>query len=128
MEILLALASIASLCIQIWLIVLFVRLSANVETIKMQQRSKNTIDTTANELKNDVHLALLLGAKDEAYTKIVSWLYKSLYTAEMERKHHQFPTIHEESVISDAANLCSMLGMALPPELSSPDAFKQFIK
>lgn len=126
MEILLALASIAALCIQIWLIVLFVRLSANVET--MQQRSKNTIDTTANELKNDVHLALLLGAKDEAYTKIVSWLYKSLYTAEMERKHHQFPTIHEESVISDAANLCSMLGMALPPELSSPDAFKQFIK
>ena len=128
MEILLALASIAALCIQIWLIVLFVRLSANVETIKMQQRSKNTIDTTANELKNDVHLALLLGAKDEAYTKIVSWLYKSLYTAVMERKHHQFPTIHEESVISDAANLCSMLGMALPPELSSPDAFKQFIK
>lgn len=95
MEILLALASITTLCIQIWLIVLFVRLSANVETIKMQQRSKNTIDTTANELKNDVHLALLLGAKDEVYTKIVSWLYKSLYTAEMERKHHQFPTIHQ---------------------------------
>lgn len=128
MEILLALASIVAVCIQIWLIVLFVRLSANVETIKMQQRSKNTIDTTANELKNDVHLALLLGAKDEAYTKIVSWLYKSLYTAEMERKHHQPPTIHEESVISDAANLCSKLGMTLPPELLSPDAFKQFIK
>lgn len=122
------LLGLVAVCVQIWLIVLFVRLSSNVGAIlRLLQRQCAAPVAPAVALK-DVRLAVLLGNQEEVYTKIISKLYDDLSTAELERALHRPPTVDAESAIKNASNLCSVLGMPLPSELATPEAFKQFSK
>lgn len=126
MDALILFAGAVVLGVQIWLIVLFVRLSRNVAAILSLLSSRPAAPAPAAVTLRDARLAVLLNRQSECYDRVVAQLYAALDTAALEQTLHRPPTVDPSTAISSAASVCSVLGRSLPEQLASFDAFKSF--
>ena len=124
MSALITICALAVLAIQVWLIVLFVRMSGNVKTmlsLMQEQKGMSALSTA------DAKLAVLLNKEDEMYEKLIKKLFR-LYTSSIAQYGPQNAQLHVKDSIKAAISICNILGREFPAQLMTVEAFQSYIK
>ncbi|MDE6437218.1 MAG: hypothetical protein K2K69_06895 [Muribaculaceae bacterium] len=118
--------ALAALIIQIWLIALFVRMSADVKDIHRIIQNNYELPTISTR---DALLAVILNEQDETYKKIVRKLYYRLSDL-CNKAQYSYSGCEAEAneVIELASDMCKAIGRELPKQLSSFEAYKSYLK
>ena len=124
METLLILCALGVLAVQIWLIVLFVRMSDNVKSIFTIIQNQFGLPTISF---NEALLGKILHKEDETYEKVVRKLFHLLDSYSRQAAMNDV-TEDAKQAICLANDMCLVLGRQLPEQLSSFESFKKFIK
>lgn len=111
--------------IDIWLIVLFVQMAANVKKL----REHIAVDTAPDQFSMaDAKLAVLLHKEDQAYEALITRLFNLYHNNYVWESQYNIDLDDLQGKGAAAERMCKVLGHSLPEELRSFDAFKSFMK
>lgn len=131
MEALSIIGLVLVLVFYIWMIVLFVRMSSDTRVIKKVLADQGSGTEESKISMRDINLAILLHTQEKTFERLVTSLYNQFVKRCVKMEDGKLtPGIYKESelemYIRSANKYAAMLGMNIPQQLQSMDAFLDF--